>query len=86
MVLNLFWMQSYDFRKYNNSEKGEFELNYFNELPIDDTWEFNIPSNLSFEILLNSKEFNLIRKAIIGDRKLRKNEDKSHRHFKKWSA
>ena len=70
----VFW-NIYDFRKYNNSEKGEFELNYFNELPIDDTWEFNIPSNLSFEILLNSKEFNLIRKAIIGDRKLGKNEE-----------
>ena len=70
-----------DFKKYNNSETGEFELNYFNELPIGDTWEYNIPSNLSFEILLNSKEFNLIKKAIIGERKLGKNEEVDNNKF-----
>jgi|TARA_B100001094_G_scaffold217525_1_gene211604 hypothetical protein len=76
----VFWNIN-DFKKYNNSETGEFELKYFNELTYGDIWEYNIFSHLSFEIFLNSKKFNLIKKAIIGERRLGKDEEVNNYKF-----
>ena len=58
----VFWCKEDFSEKHGN---GGFELIYFNELPIGDTWDCYLPSEVSFEILINKETFRKIHKGIM---------------------